>query len=93
MLFTGEGVYTVTELQEGEGSQVVVEELVSAPSSEAVCVALSHKRDLAPGAPANATIPDLQVSNAGDRFLDMLRVESLLKYLLVHLIGVTTFPT
>ncbi|XP_045601928.2 uncharacterized protein [Procambarus clarkii] len=56
-----EGRYAVALLGEGEGAQVVVEELVTAPSTEAVCVALSHRRDLSPDAPSDANIPQLQV--------------------------------
>lgn len=64
----------MTELGEGEGSQVVVEQLVSAPTSEAVCVAFTHRRDLlltdaspesATTSPQNATLPDLQVGVTG----------------------------
>ncbi|XP_042240583.1 uncharacterized protein LOC121878419 [Homarus americanus] len=54
-------MYAEAVLEEGEGAQVVVEEMVEAPSSETVCVALSHRRSLFPGAPDNATIPELQV--------------------------------
>ncbi|XP_071550654.1 uncharacterized protein [Panulirus ornatus] len=56
-----EGQYMKATLEEGEGAQVVLKELVNAPTSQAVCVALSHRRTLAVGHAANATIPPLQV--------------------------------
>lgn len=56
-----EGQYMKATLEEGEGAQVVLKELVNAPTSQAVCVALSHRRALAVGHAANATIPPLQV--------------------------------
>lgn len=56
-----EGQYMKATLEKGEGAQVVLKELVNAPTSQAVCVALSHRRALAVGHAANATIPPLQV--------------------------------
>nr|XP_053629285.1 uncharacterized protein LOC128686406 isoform X1 [Cherax quadricarinatus] len=57
-----EGVYTEVLLEEeGESAQLLVETLVVAPSTEAVCVALTHRLSLAPYTPSRAAVPDLQI--------------------------------
>ncbi|XP_069981482.1 uncharacterized protein [Penaeus vannamei] len=56
-----EGNFNQVQLNAGEGSQVVVQELVSAPTTDAICVGLSHWRSLLPEAELNGTLPDVQI--------------------------------
>lgn len=64
MSISAEGNFNQVQLNAGEGSQVVVQELVSAPTTDAICVGLSHWRSLLPEAELNGTLPDVQVSRA-----------------------------
>ncbi|XP_047475100.1 uncharacterized protein LOC125029251 [Penaeus chinensis] len=56
-----EGNFNQVQLDAGEGSQVVVQQLVSAPTTDAICVGLSHWRSLMPEAELNGTLPDVQI--------------------------------
>lgn len=56
-----EGRYAEAALLPGEGAQLVYQKLVTAPTSEGICVSFSHRRSIEEGGPANATIPELMV--------------------------------
>ncbi|KAK7080639.1 Peptidase inhibitor 15, partial [Halocaridina rubra] len=58
---SSEGRFTEASLDVGEGAQIVFQKLVEAPTTEEVCVAVSHRRALGEGALANSTIPELMV--------------------------------
>jgi len=56
-----EGNFNQVLLEAGEGTQVVVQELVAAPTTENICVGLTHRRNMLPEAALNATLPEVQV--------------------------------
>ncbi|XP_064087636.1 uncharacterized protein LOC135202265 [Macrobrachium nipponense] len=59
---SSEGRFAQAILDQGEGTQLLFQKLIAPPSTESVCVAVSHRRDLEEGGSlANATIPELMV--------------------------------
>ncbi|XP_068218381.1 uncharacterized protein [Palaemon carinicauda] len=58
---SSEGRFAQAILEQGEGAQLLYQKLIAPPSTENVCIAVSHRRDIEEGAHVNATIPELMV--------------------------------
>ncbi|XP_068217770.1 uncharacterized protein [Palaemon carinicauda] len=56
-----EGRYTETNLRVGEKALLMVQTPVPAPTTESVCIRISHRRQLIDKSTINATLPELSV--------------------------------